>query len=67
MDWQRVILGDLVDVGYHIKEYCDHIVTVNYKDEELAAYNQSMANAETMRAMAQRHYEKMAAPMGAGQ
>jgi len=65
MNWQRIILGDLVDVGYHIKEYDDHVVTVNYKDEELGAYNQTMATAEVLRAKAQGHFTKMATPAGA--
>jgi len=61
-----MILGDLVDLGYSIKEYhADHIVAVYYKDEELGAYNQTMAAAETLRAKAQKHYERMAAPAGA--
>jgi len=68
MDWQRIILGDLVDLGYSIKEYHgDHIVAVYYKDKELGAYNQSIATAEVLRAKAQSHYEKLPTPAGATQ
>jgi hypothetical protein len=66
MNWQRIILGDLVDLGYSIKEHPgDHIFTVCYKDKELGAYNQSVATAEVLRAKAQSHYEKLATPAGA--
>ena len=68
MNWQRIILGDLADVGYEIKEYDhDHVVTVQYKEDVLGAYNQSMATAEALRAKAQSHFEKMATPAGVPQ
>jgi hypothetical protein len=68
MNWQRIILGDLVDVGYSIKEYDgDHTVTVKYKDETIGAYPQIVASAEMLREKAQKHFAKIATPAGVTQ
>ena len=45
----------LTDLGYWRKEYGDHIVTVGYKDEEIAAFSQSTVTAEEMTNVAIRH------------
>jgi hypothetical protein len=68
MNWQRIILGDLVDIGYSIKEYHqDNVVAVYYKDEELGAYNESVKSVELLRVKAQSHYEGIKTPVGATQ
>jgi hypothetical protein len=45
----------LTDIGYCTKEYADHVITVRYKDEEIAAYNQSDVTMEEMTNVAIRH------------
>jgi hypothetical protein len=57
----------LTDIGYCTKEYADHVVTVCYKDEELAAYNQSDATMEEMTNVAIRHLLRTAAAAGVTQ
>ncbi len=45
----------LMDIGYCTKEYADHVITVRYKDEEIAAFNQSDVTMEEMTNVAIRH------------
>ena len=59
----QAVLGEYVNQGYYLKEYDDHVVTVNYKDAELAAYPQTaVATApEALRDCCRRHQKAMAA------
>ena len=64
MDWQRVILGTLVDLGYLIKEWPDHVVSLQWKEEQLAVWSiyhncPTATLAELMLSTARSHYQKM--------
>ena len=52
-------LGEFADGGYHLKEYDDHVVTVCFKEQELAAFNQGLATPEALRAVCQRHEARL--------
>ena len=59
---QRELLGEWVDKGYWLKEYDDHILTVGYKDKEVAAFSQIGALPELLRDVCQRHEAKLRKP-----
>lgn len=67
VDWQRLILGGLADLGYRIRGYPDHTITIEYKDDVLGAYSEPDATAMRLLAKAQSHYDKIATPAGAAQ
>jgi len=54
-DWQRDILGDLVDEGYTLKEWADDAIELRYKDASLAAWHQLGADPVVIRQTALRH------------
>ena len=65
----KEILGDYADEGYYLREYADHVVTVCFKDEakELAAFSQTLATPEALRAVCQRHKDRTNHNLGIGQ
>ena len=52
------------DLGYSTKEYADHVITVCYKDEEIAALNQATATPNDIINIIARHFVRMAMPAG---
>ena len=58
-------LGEYADQGYWFKEHDDHVVTVGYKDKEIAAFSQIGATPEALRDACQRHMGRMINPVGA--
>ena len=67
MDWQRDILGDLVDEGYSLKEWTDDAIELRYKDASVAAWHQRAAEPAAIRRTALRHKAEMAVTTGAVQ
>ena len=67
---EREILGEYAEKGYWLNDtYCDHVVTVGYKDKEIAAFPQTAATTipEALRAVCQRHEAKLREPVEATQ
>lgn len=64
MDGNREILGDWVDEGYWTKEYDDHVVTVGYKDREIAAFSQSAATPDALQRACAQHQKRLREPAG---
>ena len=60
---EKQILGEYVDQGYWLKEYEDHIITVGYKDKEIAALSQLGATPEVLRDVCKRHQERLREPV----
>jgi len=58
-DWQRDILGDLVDEGYSLHEWVDDALELRYKDASLAAWHQLGADPVVIRRTALRHKARM--------
>jgi len=58
------ILGEYADEGYWLKEYDDHVITVGYKDMEIAAFSQAVATPEALREACARHMARMINPVG---
>ncbi len=58
------ILGEYASQGYWLKEYVDHVVTVNYKEKEIGAYPQTAVTTdpEALRACCRRHLARLAEP-----
>jgi hypothetical protein len=54
-DWQRNILGDLVDKGYTLVEWVDAL-ELRYKDKSIAVWHPSHAEPAVIRETALRHY-----------
>jgi len=59
----QAALGEYANQGYYLKEYDDHVVTVNYKNVEIAAYPQTTVatSPEALRDCCQRHQVALAA------
>ena len=55
----RAILGEWADKGYSLKEYADHVVTISYKDKEVAAFCQAGVTQDVLRSVCQRHDAKL--------
>jgi len=58
----QAALGEYTNQGYYLKEYDDHVVTVNYKDAEIAAYPQQAVTTtpEALRDCCRRHQTALA-------
>lgn len=52
-------LGEYADAGYYLKEYDDHVVTVCFKEQELAAFNQGAVIPAELQAVCLRHKNRM--------
>lgn len=52
-------LGDWADKGYYLKEYADDVVTVCFKDKELAAFHQTKATPEKLQDICSRHHVRI--------
>jgi hypothetical protein len=65
MNGDNGILGEYADQGYWVKEYDDHIVTVGYKDKEIAAFSQIGTTPEMLRDACKRHMVQLTNPVGA--
>jgi len=65
----KAILGEYADEGYYLKEYADRVVTVNYKDQELAAFAETAKTTtpEQLRDVCKRHQARLATPAGVSQ
>jgi len=61
---EKEILGEWADKGYWLKEYADHVVTVGYKDKELAAFPQTAPTTTpgALKSVCQRHEERLREP-----
>lgn len=59
---EREILGEYADQGYWLKEYDDHIVTVGYKDKEIAAFPQMATTPEMLKGACERHQARLREP-----
>lgn len=55
MGKDKQALGEYADEGYRIQEYDDHVVTVCFKDKELAAFSQVGTTPEALQAVCKRH------------
>ncbi|MBV6343376.1 hypothetical protein [Candidatus Magnetobacterium casense] len=53
------------DLGYTTKEYDDHVLTVVYKDEEIAALSQVDLHPDDIVDIIARHFVRTSTPMGA--
>ena len=56
---EKEILGEYADQGYWLKEYEDHVITVGYKDKEIAAFSQMSATPEMLKGAAERHQAQL--------
>ncbi|MBV6343679.1 hypothetical protein [Candidatus Magnetobacterium casense] len=53
------------EMGYWTKEYADHVISVGYKEGEIAAFFQSPVDREAILDVIARHFVRTATPMGA--
>lgn len=65
-DWQRDILGDLVDEGYNLVHWADEAVELRYKDNSIAAWHQLGADPDAIREAALRYKAKLVQGVGVG-
>ena len=56
---EKEILGEYTDQGYWLKEYEDHVITVGYKDKEIAAFSQVSATPEMLKGVCERHQARL--------
>jgi len=62
MNGDNGVLGEYADQGYWLKEYDDHVVTVGYKDKEIAAFSQTVATPEMLKGVCNRHQARLRGP-----
>ena len=65
MNWERDILGDLVDEGYSLKEWQDDVIELRYKDQSVAAFSEFGVNSHDIRRAALRHKMQLQRAVGA--
>jgi hypothetical protein len=63
----KQILGRWADEGYFVREYDDHVVTVGYKDKEVAAFSQTGVTSNDLQRVCERHHSQLAALAGVAQ
>jgi hypothetical protein len=64
MDWERDILGELVDKGYSLKEWEDYI-ELRYKDQSVAAFSRVGVDKAAIRRAGRRHELQLQRAVGA--
>ena len=58
-DWQRDILGDLVDEGYNLVHWADEAVELRYKDKSIEAWHQLGADPAMIRQAARAYKARL--------
>ena len=64
MNGDKEMLGEYADQGYWTKEYDDHVITVGYKDKEIAAFSQIAATPEALQRACSNHQKRLHQPVG---
>lgn len=58
------VLGEYADQGFWFREYSDDVITIGYKDNEIAAFRQTAATPEILQDACKRYMKKLTSPVG---